>query len=112
MGRISVPKLKRTATFHEFLDDTGRRWVVRLAHGMAVGVVETALARERIEWRREWGVYRPLSEGTAERLVDEFCRKQAKRQPIERINGELLHPSRRDACACSDDRQLPAGDRT
>lgn len=88
-------KLKRTATYHEFLADDGRRFVVRLAQGMAVALVETALGRERVEWRREWGVYRPLSESTAQRAVAEFCRRQGLQRP--RINGH--------------DRQLPAGDR-
>lgn len=115
--------LKRTATYHEFLDDTGRRFVVRLASGMHVGVVETALGKERIEWKPEWGHYSPLSEQTAARVVEEFCRRQAHRQPMERLNAELLHPTPPKSgliqtknytvtpAAARIDRQLPPGDR-
>lgn len=112
--------LKRTATYHEFLDDTGRRFVVRLASGMQVAVVETALGKERIEWRTEWGHYSPLSEQTAARVVEEFLSLQKRRQPYERLNAELLHPTRQITTTASTaarvrpagDRQLPAGDRT
>lgn len=114
--------LKRTATYHEFLDDMGRRFVVRLASGMHVGVVETALGKERIEWKPEWGHYSPLSEQTAARVVEEFCRRQTNRQPMERLNAELLHPNPHAssvtvtrnymvATASRGDRQLPPGDR-
>jgi hypothetical protein len=107
--------LKRTATFHEFLDEAGRRFLVRLNTGMQIGTVETGLASERIEWQRDWGRYAPLSEMTAERLVEEFCRRQEQRQPIERINAELMHPGRQpraaEPCMCGD-RQLPLGDRS
>jgi hypothetical protein len=117
--------LKRTATYHEFLDDTGRRFVVRLASGMQVGVVETALGRERVEWQKEWGRYSPLSEETAARVVEEFCRRQQRREPMERANAELLHPPApksgltftrnhtvRPAARAGEDRQLPKGDRS
>jgi hypothetical protein len=115
--------LKRTATYHEFLDDTGRRFVVRLASGMQVATVETALGRERIEWQKAWGRYSPLSEETAAKVVEEFCRRQQRRQPMERANAELLHPAAPKSgltftrnhtvrpAARAGDHQLPPGDR-
>lgn len=110
--------LKRTATFHEFLDDTGRRFVVRLASGMQVAVVETALGKERIEWRTEWGHYSPLSEQTAARVVEEFLSRQQRRQPFEKANAELLHISAARVPVATAartrpaaNRQLPPGDR-
>jgi hypothetical protein len=106
-----VLKLKRTAVYHEFLDERGRRYVVRLNVGMHAGQVVMGPREESIEWRPEWGLYRPHSEATAEALVEEFWRRQS---PLERVNAELLHPGRpkhREPCVCADDRQLPKGDR-
>jgi hypothetical protein len=110
--------LKRTATYHEFLDDRGRRFVVRLCEGMAVGIVAFGPLTDRFEWRRDWGRYSPLSTITAERLVAEFCRKHLRDDVLDAINAELLATrsqepvaSSRDACRCAGDRQLPAGDR-
>jgi hypothetical protein len=117
--------LKRISTFHEFLDDTGRRFVVRLASAMQVATVETALGRERIEWQKAWGRYSPLSEDTAAKAVEEFCRRQQRHQPMERANAELLHPPApksgltftrnhtvRPAARAGEERQLPKGDRS
>lgn len=104
--------LKRTATYHEFLDDRGQRYVVRLCEGLAAGVVQLGPVSERIEWRREWGRYHPQHNATAERLVEEFDRR---RQPCERINELLFAASRQPAVernfrqGC--DRQLPVADR-
>lgn len=107
-----------TAHYREFLDERGRRYVVRLSVGMRAGVVIFGPREESIEWRREWGAYRPQSEASARVLVEEFCRRQLS--PIERANDELLAASRggpferrqtAKPCACADDRQLPAGDR-
>lgn len=107
-------KLKRTATYFEFLDERGTRYVVRLNVGMRAGLVVMGPREESIEWRHEWGRYLPQSEATAETLVEEFCRRQLQRRPLELANAELLHPARKTrpiACACSDDHQLPIGDR-
>lgn len=107
--------LKRVATYHELLDDRGRRFVVRLCDGMQAGVVTTALAEERIAWDAAWGRYQPLCIATAERLVAEFERRQGRLQGVERVNEKLFAASRQPAASKhhhhSDDRQLPAGDR-
>jgi len=102
--------LKRTATYHEYLDDRGQRFVVRLCEGMAAGVVHFGPTSVRIEWRREWGRYHPQHNATAERLVAEFERR---RVPSDRVNDELLAASQRPAAKrkARDDRQLPASDR-
>lgn len=109
--------LKRTATYHEYLDDRGQRFVVRLCEGMAAGVVQFGPLSARIEWRKEWGRYYPQHNKTAERLVEEFERR---RVPGDQINNEFLAASRQPAANSShgkrhpqrtDDRQLPAGDR-
>jgi hypothetical protein len=103
--------LKRTATYHEYLDDRGQRFVVRLCEGMSAGVVQFGPLSERIEWRREWGRYHPQHNSTAERLVAEFERR---RSPVDRVNEELLAASQRPAAGKrrrQDDRQLPTSDR-
>ena len=105
--------LRRTATYHEYLDDRGQRFVVRLNEGLAAGVVQFGPISERIEWRKEWGRYHPQHNATAERLVAEFERR---RQPEERVNEALQAAARQPAAVkrpqrASGDRQLPASDR-
>jgi hypothetical protein len=105
--------LECTAHYREFLDERGRRYVVRLSVGMRVGVVIFGPREESIEWRGEWGRYAPQAEATAAALVEEFQRRLTQGCGAEQANAELLHPAAvRVACkACADDRQLPAGDR-
>lgn len=105
--------LNRTAHLHEFLDDTGRRYLVRLNVGMRMGVVQCGPLCERIEWRGEWGVYRPNSDATAERIVAEFVARQARLGSLEPINDELAaiagpQPKRKPDVH---ERQLPVSDR-
>jgi hypothetical protein len=105
--------LKRTASYHEYLDDRGQRFIVRLCEGMTAGVVQFGPISERIEWRREWGRYHPQHTATAERLVAEFERR---RDPIEQINEKLALAGRQPAAAKrkrvdQHERQLPVADR-
>jgi len=106
--------LKRTATYHEFLDERGQRFVVRLCEGMTAGVVQFGPLSERIEWRREWGRYHPQHTATAERLVAEFERR---REPEEQVNRQLAEVAGRQPAAArvnrpkNQDQQLPVADR-
>jgi hypothetical protein len=111
--------LQHTATYDEFLDDRGRRYVVRLCIGMRAAVMQLGPTSVRIDWRKEWGRYEPRRhrEATAERLIQEFERRQ---EPAEQVNELLAAAGRQPAKARlenghhhddSHDRQLPVADR-
>ncbi len=108
---------RKLAVLHEYIDDRGRRYVVRACVGMRAGVVQTALGDERIDWREEWGAYHPNADATAERLFAEYERRQAFRQRgnPDRVNAELQEAAASKTSKPihqpdSHERQLPTGD--
>jgi hypothetical protein len=106
-------------TFHETHGAPPRLYHVTFSLGDERLVDVTCDGAHR-QFRFSGRGYRPMRRADRLALIEKFIESEAHDQPLERLNAELLHPGRQAspfhpkgevACACHDDRQLPAGDR-